>query len=160
MCEQSIFEIVDAQEWLERYRVTEPNEWLIEKIESMMKVIHQAFKQHGTKDGNMPRRDVCVLYLLYGLHPGLVALYGTDFWKPPTTEKSRKANSDRFRRLLTMAQEMDPLNYWPSTELTLDEIEATDNVVIDFDTLPLEISFIFPCVLEKDIITREEYRLF
>lgn len=160
MCEQSVFDIPDAGEWLERYRGSEPNEFLIERIESMMKVIHKAFKSLGPKKGNMPRRDVCILFLLYGLHPGFIALYGTDFWKPPTTEKSRRSNSQRFKRLLSIAKEMDPLNYWPDDSITLDEIEAIQEVQIEFDTLPLEISFMLPCVFEKDLITREEYRLF
>lgn len=167
MCEQSVFAIVDADEWLARYKTTEPNIFLIEKLESMMKVIQRSFKEvlyadkrDGLKRHNRPRRDVCILFLLYGLHPAFLAIYGTDFWKPPTTRKSRDDNTERFKVLLNVARRMDPLNYWPSSDLTLDDIEQTDNVSLCIDEQPIELAFLFPCQLEKEIISRKDFELF
>lgn len=163
MCEQSVFEIPDAQQWLERYHATEPNQFLIDKLESMMKIVQQAFKSKGNtqmKRQNRPRRDICILFLLYGIHPGLIAIYGTDFWKPPTTEKSRKHNTNGFKSLLEIARQMDPLNYWPSSDLTLEQIEQTDNIAVSIDELPIEVAFLFPCQLNGEIISRKDYELF
>ncbi len=163
ICEQSVFGIVDAHEWLERYRISEPNEFLIEKLEQMMKVIQHAFKCHNQSSStkqNRPRRDVCILFLLYGLHPGLSVIYGTDFWKPPATEKSRLSNTQRFKVLLEIAKQLDPLNYWPPSDISLSTIESLEEVNVSLDEMPLELSFIFPVVPENEIVRRQDYELF
>lgn len=161
-CEQSsYFEIENSQEWLRRYHLTEPNEFLIEKLEYMMKIIHQSYVDLKLKGKqNRPRRDVCILFLLHGIHPALTVFYGTDFWKPPTTMQSRLKNEFLFKTLLVRAKEIDPSCPWPSDSLSIDEIENFTETIIDFNEITLELSFILPFLPDDPHINRKDYELY
>lgn len=169
MCEQSIFEIPDAQEWLKRYHAYEPTKELIFMIERLMKVLESSFKialfskkKEGLLRPNRPRRDVAILFLLYGLHPALSVIYGTDYWKPPTTKKSRDENSQRFKILLAHARRQEPMLYWPADDVTLDHILTLNTVQIgNVDEIPAEIECLFPSTLQSGMIfNRDDCCLF
>ncbi len=170
MCESTeLFQITDAAEWTDRYYTYEPTDLLIQRLEQMLKVLEFSFrellyaeKKDGLKRHNRPRRDVAVLYLLYGLHPGLCVIYGTDYWKPPTTPKSQQENTQRFRILVESARERDPMNYWPDmNEVDLELITNLQEVDVDFDSLPMDVYNLFPChVFRNGLISRRDCELF
>lgn len=169
MCEQAIFSIPDAREWLDRYYRYEPNKALIDMLERMMRILESSFKRllySEKKDGlmrhNRPRRDVAILFLLYGLHPALSVIYGTDYWKPPVTKKSKEENTQRFKILLANARQHERMLHWPSDDVTLDMIEATTSVTIhNVDMMDVEIDQLFNMELYNGIrFDREECMLF
>lgn len=140
MCEQPGLCIVDGDKWYQRANLTLPRTELIEHLERMIKVLEVDFldllyapiKDPSThRRHNRPCRDIVVLFLMHGIHPVLTVIYGTNFWKPPKTEKSRQENVARFRILLAKAREKAPYFRWPSMELTLDEILNTTEAYYD-----------------------------
>ena len=140
LCEQQGLCIVDGDEWKRRANNTWPRYELIELLERMIKVLEVDFldllyapvKDPTThKRHNRPCRDIVVLFLMHGIHPVLSVIYGTDFWKPPKTEKSRQDNVARFKILLAKAREKAPFFRWPSMDLTLNDILDTKEVYYD-----------------------------
>ena len=160
----SLLNIVGADEWLDRFYTYAPTRDLVFKLEKMIACLEKEFKtllyaekrnNNCLKRHNRPCRDVTILFLLYGIHPGLNALYGTDYWKPPITQKSKLENTQRFKILLKLAREQNPLNSWPSNETTLDEILAVDNVQMDFENMTDELYSVFPLFC-NNIIRRKD----
>lgn len=169
MCQNhQVFQIHDAEEWLDRFDRYAPCDTLIDRLERMMRVLEQSFKEllyserkDGIKRHNRPRRDVSILFLLYGLHPALVAIYGTDYWKPPTTKKSRDENTLRFRVLLESARRRDPLNHWPSDTVTLETIMALESAEYISSECSDDIIELFPCEFEdRMVIHRKDCALY
>jgi len=169
MCEQQIFDIEDGDEWLNRYYRYEPNNELIQMLERMMQILELSFKQllyAEKKDGllrhNRPRRDVSILFLLYGLHPALSVIYGTDYWKPPATTDSQEENTQRFKILLSSARRREPMLRWPSDDLTLNDIRNTTVVKLGkIDDIPSQIEWLFPVTITDGMVfRREECELF
>lgn len=168
MCLQhDVFEIPDADEWLLRYAMTEPTPALISKIEWMMQILEVSFKdilyaekREGIKRHNRPRRDVAILFLLFGLHPGLIAVYGTDYWKPPATKKSQDENTTRFKILLQSARERYPMCRWPKDDVTLDTIMSVRCVEYDPTRLPEDVVDLFPFGIKPGLIIRKNCEIF
>ena len=125
-------------------------------------VVYEKKKKDGLLRHNRPRRDVSILFLLYGLHPALSVIYGTDYWKPPATTDSQEENTQRFKILLSSARRREPMLRWPSDDLTLNDIRNTTVVKLGkIDDMPSQIEWLFPVTITDGMVfRREECELF
>lgn len=167
MCQQEFFQIPDAAVFLQRFRTFRPSQRCLETLRQMLIHLEKRFVAQKRKTREPPSdvdpepkgkkkpksehrhnricRDIAVLMLLAGIYPPLVVIFGTDYWRPPRTTKSRKENEQRFHELLAIASAEHPNLPWPPLSLSLStvlswdraEIRLDKTTLLQFDCLPL-----------------------
>lgn len=168
MCAQPGLCIEDGDKWMWRAEKTLPRRELIDLLERMIKVLEIDFldilyaiqrEPNTHRRHNRPCRDIVVLFLMHGIHPVLTVLYGTDFWKPPKTEKSKRDNVARFKILLARARERAPYFRWPSMDLELEDILSTRSAEYDPSEFKEGEESVMPYWMTAGTYHREDYEL-
>lgn len=163
-------EIRHRLDWLVRFNYFLPNSDLIHKLECMVRVLEMPFrellysvKRTALRRHNRVCRDIIILFCLYKLHPGLAVIYGTDYWTPPITAKSRANNVERIRVLLRAARERRPDFQWPDDSVTLDQVLQADGVEVNMAQMDYETARLFPVAMHNlhttVILYRQQCRL-
>lgn len=165
-----IFSVAYSQLFIRRFEQSYPTDELINLLNLMIRILDRPFKdvlyaskRDGLKRHNRPSRDLVVIFLLYGIHPALYVIYGTDYWNPPITRKSLLDNQNRLKLLLQQARESHSLLPWPDESTSIYSILALNEYVVNMDELTQEIRLCFPRWLQEYkgelTINREFFRI-
>jgi len=154
MCEKQnkdMFRVLFGHLFVTRFDRNYPTDELIALLEIMIQILDKPFKDTlfsskrlGLRRHNRPSRDVVIIYLLYGIHPALTVIYGTDYWQPPKTTKSLYDNETRFKLLLEQVKEGNPQLPWPPVDINISTILSLTELTFNFDSVPNEIKNCFP----------------